>query len=503
MGRFAKQGPTLVWFRDDLRLSDNPALAAACRRGAPVVLLYVHDEQSPEIRPLGGAARWWLHHSLASLGKRLDAHGQMLILRKGRAEKVVREVAAATGATAVHWNRRYGAAGALDERVAAALPRTGIVGLTFEANLLFAPEAIRTASGGPFQVFTAFWRALEQAGEPRRPLPAPTTIPPGVPVRNDGLEALNLLPTGSDWTVAIRNAWQPGEPAAEAALGAFVARLDRYAAERDRPAAEATSRLSPHLRFGEISPNQVWHAVTATPPGAARAKFLSELGWREFAWHLLDDRPDLAETNFKPAFDDFPWSESYADDIWAWRRGRTGYPMVDAGMRQLWATGWMHNRVRMIAASFLAKHLLADWRIGEEWFWDTLVDAEPASNPVNWQWVAGSGPDAQPFFRIFNPVLQGEKFDPDGAYVRRWVPELAALPDRYIHKPWTAPGDVLATAGVRLGETYPPPIVDHAEARRRALDAFATVRRGQAERVTERKRAQTAGEPRLGAGPRR
>ncbi len=475
---FDEPGPTLVWLRDDLRLADNPALAAACRRGAPIVLLYVHDEQSPEIRPLGGAARWWLHQSLADLGKRLAALGQTLILRHGPAEKVVPEVARATHAAAVYWNRRYGAAGALDERVAAALPKTGLVAGAFEANLLFPPAAIRTATGGAFRVFSAFWRAFAKKGEPRRPLPAPAAIPaPLVTVHSDSLAGLKLVPTGLDWATGIHDAWRPGEPAAGEALAAFVARIDGYAAARDRPAADTTSRLSPHLRFGEISPNQVWHAIAATPANEARAKFLSELGWREFAWHLLESRPDLAVNNLKPAFDNFPWAESYADDVWAWRRGKTGYPIVDAGMRQLWATGWMHNRVRMIAASFLVKHLLADWRIGEEWFWDTLVDAEPASNPVNWQWVAGSGADAQPFFRIFNPVLQGEKFDPDGAYVRRYVPELGRLPDRFIHKPWAAPEDVLAAADVRLGTTYPRPMVDHAEARQRALDAFATLKK--------------------------
>ncbi len=500
MVRFVEQGPTLVWLRDDLRLADNPALAAACRRGAPVVLLYVHDEESADVRPLGGATRWWLHHSLGSLRQRLRDRGQALILRSGSAQTVVPEVAHAIGAAAIYWNRRYGAAGTLDEWVVAALSGTGTVVGTFQANLLAAPETIRTAAGGAFQVFTPFWRALERAGTPRGPLPAPTHIPAGVPIASDSLESLSLLPPEHDWTTGIRDAWQPGEPAAAQALAAFVARLDRYAADRDRPAADATSRLSPRLRFGEISPHQVWHAVAGAPAGAARDKFLSELGWREFAWHLLEDRHDLTTSNLKPAFDGFPWAETYADDIWAWRRGRTGYPMVDAGMRQLWATGWMHNRARMIAASFLVKHLLADWRIGEEWFWDTLVDAEPASNPVNWQWVAGSGADAQPFFRIFNPVLQGEKYDPDGAYVRRWVPELAGLPDRFIHKPWTAPEDVLATAGVRLGATYPRPIVDHADARRRALDAFATLRqRGAAGQL-----AQLGGsEPDLEAIPRR
>ncbi len=498
MVRFAEQGPTLVWLRDDLRLADNPALAAACRRGAPIVLLYVHDEESPEVRPLGGAARWWLHHSLQDLGTRLRDRGQALILRSGGAEAVVPEVVRAVGAAAIYWNRRYGAAATQDERVAAALSGTGAVVGTFQANLLFAPEAIRTASGGVFRVFTPFWRALQQAQAPRGPLPAPASIPAPVPIASDSLESLRLISAGHDWAAGIRDAWQPGEPAAAQALSAFVAHLDRYGGERDRPAADATSRLSPYLRFGEVSPHQVWHAVAATPAGAARDKYLAELGWREFAWHLLDDRPDIAEANMKPAFDEFPWAESFADDIWMWRRGRTGYPIVDAGMRQLWATGWMHNRVRMIAASFLVKHLLADWRIGEEWFWDTLVDADAANNPVNWQWVAGSGADAQPFFRIFNPVLQGEKFDPDGAYVRRWVPELGRLPDRFIHKPWAAPEGVLDAAGVRLGATYPRPIVDHAEARKRALDAFADAQaagKRQEARTVERKRTGPRSDP--------
>ena len=500
MSRYADPSPTLVWFRDDLRLSDNPALTAACRRDAPLVLLYVQDEESPDVRPLGGATRWWLRHSLDDLGKRLHDLGQALILRSGPADKVVPEVARAVGAAAVYWNRRYGAAAALDERVVAGLSGTGMVVGTFQANLLFPPEAIRTAAGSAFQVFTPFRRALEKAGDPRLLLPAPARIPAGVPIASDNLESFGLLSAGHDWSPGTRDAWRPGEPAATEALAAFVARLDRYGAERDRPAADATSRLSPHLRFGEISPHQVWHAIAGAPAGAARTKLLSELTWREFAWHLFDEHPDLAVSNLKPAFDDFPWAETFADDVWAWRRGRTGYPIVDAAMRQLWATGWMHNRARMIAASFLVKHLLADWRIGEEWFWDTLVDADPANNPVNWQWVAGSGADAQPFFRIFNPVLQGEKFDPDGAYVRRYVPELAGLPDRFIHKPWVAPKDVLAAAGVRLGATYPRPIVDHAQARKRALDAFATLK----QRESAKKLAHLGGsEPHLGAIPRR
>ncbi len=467
--------PTIVWFRDDLRLADNPALTAACRNGGPVLPIYLHDEQSAGTRPLGGAARWWLHHSLIAFAADLRSHGLALVLKQGRAAKVLPAIAREVGAGAVVWNRRYGAAGAIDNAVEAALARGRVPVETFDANLLFPPGTVHTNAGEPFRVFTSFWRAALML-EPRKPLPAPPRIPPGdSAVVSDDLASYGLLAKGKDWTADIRAAWRPGEHAALARLEAFASHAGAYAEARDHPAAEATSQLSPHLRFGEISPFQIWHAVSRHG-GQARTKFLSELGWREFAWHLLADRPDLAERNIKPAFDAFPWGDSFATDIWDWRRGRTGYPIVDAGMRQLWQTGWMHNRARMIAASFLVKHLLADWRIGEEWFWDTLVDADPASNPMNWQWIAGSGADAQPFFRIFNPVLQGEKFDPDGAYVRRFVPELAALPDRFIHKPWMAPDTVLTAAGVRLGDTYPGPIVDHAMARKLALEAFATIK---------------------------
>ncbi len=470
------QRPILVWLRDDLRLADNPAVAAACRSGEPVVLLHVHDEESPEIRRLGGAARWWLHQSLANLAERLRAMGQTLVLRQGAADRIVPEIARTTRAAPVHWNRRYGAAAAVDDRIAAALTAAGIGYRSFDANLLHPPGSILTAGRAAYTVFTPFWRALQRMGQPATPLPAPAHIPAGVTVPSDDLDALRLLPSGHDWTAKLRSAWQPGEPAALEALADFLARLEDYGAARDRPAAAATSRLSPHLRFGEISARQVWHAIASQPPTPAGEKFLSELAWREFAWHLLAEHPDLATRNLKPGFDLFPWAEASGDLIRAWQRGRTGYPIVDAGMRALWETGWMHNRVRMIAASFLVKHLLTDWRIGEAWFWDTLVDADPANNPFNWQWVAGCGADAQPFFRIFNPVLQGEKFDPRGRYVRRWLPELAGLPDRWVHRPWEAEPLALAAAGIALDRTYPRPILDHGAARQRALAAFAGLR---------------------------
>ena len=482
--------PALMWFRDDLRLADNPALVAACAGERPVVLLYILDDVSPGVRPLGAAARWWLHHSLASLSASLEKRGNRLVLRRGRAAKIIPEVATAAGATRIFWNRRYGTAGELDTKIARALTRKGIAVETHKASLLHEPDEIANRAGKPFQVYSAFWRTALADGAPRPPLPAPKKIPATrTKIETDTLASLGLLPKAPDWSAGVGAAWTPGEPAATSQLNAFVEkRLSGYATRRDEPGADGSSMLSPHLRFGEISPFQVWKRVNDS--GSPAAKFLSEVGWREFSYHLLGQFPALADQNIKAGFDTFPWEEPYADDVWAWRRGRTGFPIVDAGMRQLWQTGWMHNRVRMIVASFLTKHLLVDWRIGEEWFWDSLVDADPASNPSNWQWVAGSGADAQPYFRIFNPVLQGEKFDPDGTYVRKFIPEIAALPDRFIHKPWTATDRALASAGIDLGKTYPWPMVDHKAARTRALEAFSQMRRQSAK--TEPERSHTA-----------
>jgi len=465
-----------MWYRDDLRVADNPALVAASAEGRPLVALYLFDDETPEVRPLGGAARWWLHHALSSLSDSLEARGSRLVLRRGPAEKVLPEFAREIGATVIHWNRRYGTAAEVDFRVEKALTAAGIRVDSHKANLLFEPDEIVSRAGKPLQVYSAFWRAALAHGDPRPPLPAPANIASAdLPVASDRLESLNLLPRTPDWAGGIRAAWQPGEPAAMNRLRTFVGDgLSDYAGDRDMPAVDGSSRLSPHLRFGEISPFQVWDA--AAGKGKSAAKFLAEIGWREFSYHLLGQFPTLADDNLKPVFDKFPWAKSSEDILAAWQHGRTGYPIVDAGMRQLWQTGWMHNRVRMVAASFLTKHLLLDWRIGEKWFWDTLVDADPANNPASWQWVAGSGADAQPYFRIFNPVLQGEKFDPDGAYVRAFVPEIAGLPDRFIHQPWQASPVELGSAGVELGTTYPEPIVDHATARKRALAAYERMR---------------------------
>jgi len=471
--------PIIVWFRDELRLSDHPALHAAAATGAPVICLYVLDERP---RPLGGAGRWWLAQSLRSLRKSLLALGSPLVLRQGPAARGIPELARETGAAAVYVNDIAQAPRqAATEQVARALAQIGVKSQTFPGDLLVPPSAIRNKDGRSLRVFTPFWRRLQSLGDPPRPLPAPDRLAAGPSVTGDTFESWRLEPSRPDWAGGLRENWTPGEASAQARLKTFLGDgVAGYASDRDRLDRDGTSRLSPHLAFGEISPRQIWNAArfaAAERPHLARdiEKFLSELGWREFCRHLLFDVPDLARRNLQNAFDAFPWKRDDAA-LRAWQRGRTGYPIVDAGMRELWQSGVMHNRVRMVAASFLVKHLLIDWREGERWFWDTLVDADAGSNPANWQWVAGCGADAAPYFRVFNPVLQGEKFDPHGAYVRRWVPELARLPDQLIHQPWRATPIELAAAGVELGTTYPSPIVDHKQARERALAAFAKVR---------------------------
>lgn len=439
--------------------------------GRPIVPVYVLDEQTVGIRRRGAASRWWLHHSLAALAASLNALGSRLVLRRGKADQVIEAVAAECDASTVCWNNAYdGSSREREARLKKALQRRGVVAEGFKANLLFEPQDVTTGSGGPFKVFTPFWKACRARSSPTAALVAPERLPaPTVWPDSDRLEDWRLLPTGPDWSGGLGAAWTPGEASAARRLATFVDEaLDCYRGARDRPAAQATSRLSPHLVFGEISPRQVWQAVVSRDDSTAMEKFLSELGWREFAYHLHFHFGDLTQRNFRPEFDAFPWIEA-KEALAAWHRGRTGYPIVDAGMRELWTTGWMHNRVRMIVASFLTKDLLIDWRCGERWFWDTLVDADAANNGTGWQWVAGCGPDAAPYFRVFNPVLQGEKFDPNGDYVRRWVPELASLPADVIHRPWMAKMPPSA-------DVYPSPIIDHAAARSRALQAFRTLK---------------------------
>lgn len=474
--------PVLVWFRDDHRLHDNPALAAAAATGAPVLCFYVFDEESPGVRPLGGAGRWWLHGSLESLSDSLRRLGAELLIVKGPAASVVERLVQETNAAAIFWNRRYGAAEiAIDSQLKSRLLESGITVQSFNGRLINEPWEIRSKSGTPFRVFTPYCRAV-MAKPVAPPLPAPARMEAGLWPQSARalfvpLADLALEPKKPDWASGLRAEWRRGEAAARDKLARFLdGGLKGYAENRDIPSLPATSRLSPHLHFGEISPRQVWHAAMAVRAGRPDLerdvdKFLAEVVWRDFAHQLLHDFPHLPTRSHIARFERFPWRED-PQGLKAWQKGLTGYPIVDAGMRELWRTGFMHNRVRMIVASFLIKHLLIDWRHGEAWFWDTLVDADAANNAFGWQWVAGSGLDSAPFHRIFNPVTQGEKFDPDGAYVRAFVPELERLPSPFIHKPWEAPPMVLRAAGVSLGETYPAPIVPHAEARERAMEAF-------------------------------
>ena len=478
--------PSLVWFRQDLRLSDNPALKAASERREGVVCLYILDDETADDWAWGGASRWWLHHSLSALEQEIERLGGRLVLKRGNAVQIVPQVAQEVGAGALYWNRCYEPfAIDRDKRIKAWAKDAGLETESFNGGLLMEPWTLKTGGGHPYKVFTPFWKSLSGAYRNQAPLPAPTqiTTPDRLP-KSERLDDWKLLPSAPDWAGGLRDAWTPGEAGAKARLESFLDEgLAHYQDGRNRPDKPYVSRLSPHLHWGELSPGQVWYAteLAAERSGDKKTRsaawsFLRELGWRDFSYNLLFHWPTLPDENWKPAFDDFPWADD-PEGMEAWRRGRTGYPIVDAGIRQLWATGYMHNRVRMIAGSFLIKDLLVHWREGARWFWDTLVDADLASNSAGWQWVAGSGADASPYFRIFNPVSQGEKFDPKGAYVREWLPELADLPDSVIHRPWEADEAVLTRAGVTLGETYPKPIVDHAKARKRALEAFEATKR--------------------------
>jgi deoxyribodipyrimidine photo-lyase len=474
---------TLVWFRQDLRTADNPALTAAWEAGGAVIPVYLYAPSEEGAWAPGGASRWWLHHSLAHLAQDLAARGVPLCLRAtDDSLATLLELIRETGATRVVWNRRYEPAIiARDHRIKTALRDAGIETRSFNSALLHEPWTVKTKSGGMFQVFTPFWRQCLTLPDPGEPLPAPAQLsaPPRAP-RADSLDSLQLLPH-IDWAPGLRASWTPGSASAHALLRRFLdeAHAD-YATARDQPALPGTSRLSPHLHLGEISPRQIWHGVR----GAALAhgqhtwrtsKFLAEVGWREFAYHLLYHFPHTPERPLRENYARFPWVDDAAA-LKAWSAGKTGYPIVDAGLRELWHTGWMHNRVRMITASFLIKDLLINWTQGARWFWDTLVCADLAANTLGWQWVAGCGADAAPFFRIFNPTTQGTKFDPEGTYVRRWVPELAHLPAEWIHQPWAAPAPVLTAAHVILGKDYPERIVEHEFARRAALNALSTVK---------------------------
>ncbi len=474
--------PIIVWFRQDLRLTDHPGLRHAVESGQPVIPVYVHDEATPGVWQHGGASRWWLHHSLSSLAADLEARGSALILRRGAAREQLQRLVADTGADRLVMSRAYEPwARVLEADVYQDMTAQGIKVSRFEGTLLFDPDKVRTKTGVVYKVYTPFWRTVSTM--PMRALAAaPRAIPtPASRPKSDRLHDWALLPVTPDWSGGMREAWAPGEAGASKRLDTFLKTgLADYNTMRNRPDVVGTSRLSPHLRFGEISPATCWHrarAIAANNPKLDQGleTFLKELVWREFSYHLLYHWPTLPTEPFKSEFAKFPWVDN-DHHLRAWQKGQTGFPIVDAGMRELWTTGWMHNRVRMIVGSFLVKDLLLPWQAGEAWFWDCLVDADLASNAASWQWVAGSGADAAPYFRVFNPQKQGETFDPDGAYVRRWVPEIARLPDKYIHAPAAAPRDVLAQCGVALGKTYPLPMVDHAAARERALAAFKTLK---------------------------
>jgi deoxyribodipyrimidine photo-lyase len=466
--------PVLVWLRLDLRLRDNPALDAAVARGGPVIPVFVWSPEEEGSAAPGAASRWWLHRSLAALDASLRARGSALVLRRGPAARELAALARETGAKAVFWSRRVEPALIeRDARAAKSLAAAGLETRDFESCLLFDPAGLRTGSGGPYKVFTPFWRACRERPEPGAPLPAPARVPaPARPAKSEALDSLGLMPS-MDWAEGLRAAWTPGEDGARARLADFAeGGADGYLDARDRMADDGVSRLSPHLHFGEVSAREAWAVISAraaAAPGRGPEGYLRQLGWREFAHHLLLHFPRTVDRPLRPEFEKFPWRRD-ARLFAAWSRGRTGFPTVDAGMRELWRTGWMHNRARMICASFLVKDLLADWRDGAAWFWDTLVDADQANNTLGWQWTAGCGADAAPFFRIFNPVLQGRKFDPAGAYVRRWVPELRRVPPERVHEPWTGTLFELAEAGA-----YPLPLVDHAKARDQALEALGTV----------------------------
>jgi deoxyribodipyrimidine photo-lyase len=457
----------IIWFRRDLRLADQAALAAATAGGAPVIPVYILDDETPKHRKMGGASRWWLHHSLASLDADLGKLGSRLILRRGRSDEVLADIAQKTGATAIHCIRHYEPWWRNAEKaVSAALPE-GCNFVCHDGNYLLPPGSLKSGGGGQYKIYTPFMRALWQHMPPPEPLPAPTIIAaPEKWPESDDLAGWNLLPTKPDWATGMAAHWRPGTAGVARQLELFVEKACDYDRTRNLPSMTGSSSLSPHLHFGEISPATVWHSIAGQ--GGSSDVFLKELVWRDYAQNIIFQFPEYGSRNARDAFDRLPWRsgpEAEAD-LRAWQKGKTGYPIVDAGMRQLWALGWMHNRVRMIAASFLVKHLLIDWREGEQWFWDTLCDADYAQNSVNWQWVAGTGVDSNMFVRIMAPLAQSEKFDA-GDYIRQWVPELSGLSDAVIHNP--------DEHGVRPAG-YPAKIIGHKDARERALAAYRTIK---------------------------
>ncbi len=471
----AQIAPIIVWFRQDLRLHDNPALFYASKAKAPVMFLYILDTQT-QPWAMGEASRWWLHHSLTALNKTLlKKYGANLVILKGSPIDILNKIIADTNAQGVYWNRCYEPNYIkIDQEIKNTLKERSVQVHLYNGSLLKEPWEMQNLSKQPFKVFTPFWKSLQkQIIRDIYPLPSKISVFKNHPeLTITDLELIPAIP----WYRGFESLWEPGETTARNKLKKFLSQNVRnYKQARDNPALAATSRLSPHLHFGEISPVQIWHAAIELKESSNIQinilHFLSEIAWREFSYHLLYHFPGLPSKPFRKDFEKFPWKKN-AKHLQLWQQGMTGYPIVDAGMRELWHTGWMHNRVRMVVASFLIKHLLQPWQDGETWFWNTLVDADLANNSASWQWVAGSGADAAPYFRIFNPVLQGKKFDKTGEYVKKWIPELKSLPPQYIHSPWEAPIEVLQKANIKLGITYPKPIVNHAFGRKRALEAY-------------------------------
>lgn len=467
------QASCILWVRKDLRLSDNPALVEALKNYEAVipVFIWAPEEESPWSP--GEASKSWLHHSLKSFEKSLEDKGSKLIIRKGSSLATLEKLVKETSAQGVYWTRRYEPQIIKrDKEIKEKLTEQNLDAKSFNGSLLYEPWQIKNKTGKPYQVYTPFWNELVSRGDVTKPLRSPAEIKaPKLWPSSETLTSLKLLPK-IKWDKHFYEMWEPGEGGAVKELNRFKEHVAKYADSRDIPGINGTSKLSPHLHFGEISPRRIWHSIGMTQK---TQPYLKQIVWREFAHHLLYHFPKTPQENLRAQFDKFPWKKNKSY-VTAWQKGKTGYPIVDAGMRELWTTGWMHNRVRMIVGSFLVKHLLQHWHEGAEWFWDTLVDADLANNTMGWQWIAGCGADAAPYFRVFNPMTQGEKFDKDGNYVKKWIPEISKLGKKWIHAPWTAPEEELSAAGIKLGKDYPNPIVDHSEGRKQALYAYEQIK---------------------------
>ena len=473
-----KKNISIFWFRQDLRIADNPGLSEAISKGS-VLPVYIYDNVNSKEYEMGAASKWWLHHSLGNLNKNLNNNLSIYI---GDPQEVLRDITNNFNVESINWNRCYEPWRIQrDKNIKSEAEEQGIEVNTFNGSLLWEPFKILKNDGTPYRVFSPYYRkGCLNAEPPRVPIKSPSLDS----LINDDfnkltLDDLNLIPE-IKWFEEMEELWEPGEAGAQKKLYDFLDDgLLGYKEGRNFPSKKNVSQLSPHIHHGEVSPNQVWYAAKQKEDETGIEKdlahFLSELGWREFSYNLLYHFPSLPRENLQKKFDNFPWqkNEVFSEK---WKKGFTGYPIVDAGMRELWQTGYMHNRVRMIVGSFLVKNLLLHWHEGEEWFWDCLIDADLASNSASWQWVAGSGADAAPYFRIFNPISQGIKFDPEGEYTKKFLPELKDLPIKYLYSPWEAPEDVLEQANVKLGENYPNPIVDLKESREKALSAFDQIR---------------------------